>query len=207
MIFVLPFVARLLHLPTGVGGAWIGTSEFADAAGFAAAQAYGDLAGHGASPARRDQSLFAFTLMKVVGRDVWIGIWAFVLAIVATTRWEQREPGRKANAARDLVALSEIRHRLPRRLAAHHLGHQRLQPRRLQQDRRAGARRADQGSAHLGLHLLLPQHRPDHAVPRSGARPAASRSLAFSAGVVVNVILGFILSAVSSHRIGRISAQ
>src|SRR5450755_4279791 len=36
MIFVLPFASRLLHLPAGVGGAWIGTSEFADAAGFAA---------------------------------------------------------------------------------------------------------------------------------------------------------------------------
>ena len=38
MIFVLPFAAAALHLPAGVGGAWIGTSEFADAAGFAAAQ-------------------------------------------------------------------------------------------------------------------------------------------------------------------------
>ena len=26
--------------------------------------------------------------MKVIGRDVWIGIWALVLSIVATTRWE-----------------------------------------------------------------------------------------------------------------------
>ena len=33
LIFVLPLVSRTLHLPTGVGGAWIGTSEFADAAG------------------------------------------------------------------------------------------------------------------------------------------------------------------------------
>ena len=97
MIFVLPVIARLLELPSGVGGAWIGTSEFADAAGIAAAQAYGGFAGHGIS-GTPDQSLFAFTLMKVVGRDVWIGIWAFILAIVATTRWEQRELGRKANA-------------------------------------------------------------------------------------------------------------
>jgi uncharacterized membrane protein YadS len=35
--------------------------------------------------------------MKVVGRDVWIGIWAFVLAIVATTHWEAKETGRKPN--------------------------------------------------------------------------------------------------------------
>ncbi|HXR87152.1 MAG TPA: putative sulfate exporter family transporter [Stellaceae bacterium] len=98
MIFLLPLVARLLELPSGVGGAWIGTSEFADAAGIAAAQAYGGFAGHGIA-GTPDQSLFAFTLMKVVGRDVWIGIWAFILAIIATTRWEQRELGRKANAA------------------------------------------------------------------------------------------------------------
>src|SRR4051812_47528185 len=42
MIFVLPFICYALHLPAGVAGAWIGTSEFADAAGLAAAQAYGD---------------------------------------------------------------------------------------------------------------------------------------------------------------------
>src|SRR5947208_7040515 len=38
MIFALPFAARSLGLSAGVAGAWIGTSEFADAAGFAAAQ-------------------------------------------------------------------------------------------------------------------------------------------------------------------------
>src|ERR1041385_7691813 len=70
MIFVLPFLAQALHLPAGVGGAWIGTSEFADAAGFAAAQTYGDLASHGAVAGTSDQSIFAYTLIKVVGRDV-----------------------------------------------------------------------------------------------------------------------------------------
>ncbi|HXW42877.1 MAG TPA: putative sulfate exporter family transporter, partial [Xanthobacteraceae bacterium] len=99
MIFVLPFAAEYLHLPAGVGGAWIGTSEFADAAGFAAAQTYGGLAAHGAVPGTNDQAVAAYTLIKVVGRDVWIGIWAFVLAIVATTRWERTEAGRKPEAA------------------------------------------------------------------------------------------------------------
>ncbi len=99
MIFFLPFAARALHLPAGVGGAWIGTSEFADAAGVAAAQTYGGLAGHDGIAGSSDQAIFAFTLMKVVGRDVWIGIWAFVLAIVATTRWESTGLGRKADAA------------------------------------------------------------------------------------------------------------
>jgi uncharacterized integral membrane protein (TIGR00698 family) len=91
MIFVLPFVAGALHLPSGVGGAWIGTSEFADAAGFAAAQTYGDLAAHGVVAGSSDQALFSYSLMKVVGRDVWIGIWAFVLAVIATTRWERTD--------------------------------------------------------------------------------------------------------------------
>jgi uncharacterized membrane protein YadS len=99
MIFVLPFVAQYLHLPAGVGGAWIGTSEFADAAGFAAAQTYGNIAGSGAVAGSSDQAVFAYTLIKVVGRDVWIGIWAFVLAIIATTQWERTETGRKPEAA------------------------------------------------------------------------------------------------------------
>jgi uncharacterized integral membrane protein (TIGR00698 family) len=89
MIFVLPFAADALHLSAGVGGAWIGTSEFADAAGFAAAQTYGAVAEHGNLGGTQDQAVWAFTLMKVVGRDVWIGIWAFVLALIATTRWER----------------------------------------------------------------------------------------------------------------------
>ncbi|HVJ53183.1 MAG TPA: putative sulfate exporter family transporter [Aliidongia sp.] len=97
MIFFLPFTAQWLHLSAGVGGAWIGTSEFADAAGIAAAQAYGGMVAQDGGSS--DQAVFAFTLMKVVGRDVWIGIWAFVLAIVATTRWEQTGLGRKARAA------------------------------------------------------------------------------------------------------------
>jgi uncharacterized integral membrane protein (TIGR00698 family) len=89
MIFVLPLVSRGLGLATGVAGAWIGTSEFADAAGLAAAQSYGGYAGNvpGISGSA-DAAVNAFTLMKVIGRDVWIGVWALVLSIVATTRWE-----------------------------------------------------------------------------------------------------------------------
>ncbi|MEM5329778.1 putative sulfate exporter family transporter [Paraburkholderia sp. JHI2823] len=94
MVFALPALSRSLGLPTGIAGAWIGTSEFADAAGIAAAQAYGDFARHatGAVAGAPDASLQAFVLMKVVGRDIWIGIWAFALAIVATVRWD-RETG------------------------------------------------------------------------------------------------------------------
>jgi uncharacterized integral membrane protein (TIGR00698 family) len=90
MIFVLPLVSRALGLSTGVAGAWIGTSEFADAAGLAAAQTYGGYAGNVPGIAGTpDAAVSAFTLMKVIGRDVWIGVWAFVLSLIATTRWER----------------------------------------------------------------------------------------------------------------------
>jgi len=107
-IFLLPLAARALSLPTGVAGAWIGTSEFADAAGLAAAQTYGGYAGHVPGIAgSADAAVNSFTLMKVIGRDVWIGVWAFVLAIVATTRWERTGIQSKPNA-------SEIWKRFPK---------------------------------------------------------------------------------------------
>jgi uncharacterized membrane protein YadS len=89
MIFALPLISRALGLSTGVAGAWIGTSEFADAAGLAAAQTYGGYAGNVPGIAgSADAAVAAFTLMKVIGRDVWIGAWAFALSLIATARWE-----------------------------------------------------------------------------------------------------------------------
>ena len=99
MIFVLPLAARSLHLSTGVAGAWIGTSEFADAAGLAAAQTYGGYAGNVPGIAgHADAAVSAFTLMKVIGRDIWIGVWAFVLSLIATTRWERTPVQSKSDA-------------------------------------------------------------------------------------------------------------
>jgi uncharacterized membrane protein YadS len=108
MIFVLPLVSRALGLATGVAGAWIGTSEFADAAGLAAAQTYGGHAGnvagiHGSA----DAAVSAFTLMKVIGRDIWIGVWALVLSIIATTRWE-------STVVRSRAGVGEIWRRFPK---------------------------------------------------------------------------------------------
>ncbi|WP_214071774.1 putative sulfate exporter family transporter [Mucilaginibacter sp. dw_454] len=91
LIFTLPFVCRLLNLPTGVAGAWIGTSEFADAAGLAAAQSYGGLAGSHIVAGTADQAIAAYTLIKVIGRDVWIGIWSLALALISVTYWERNE--------------------------------------------------------------------------------------------------------------------
>lgn len=78
MIFVLPVLARFIGLEPGATGAWIGTSEFADAAGFAAAAAVG-----------HEAAIQAFTLMKVIGRDIFVGIWALVAAILSVTIWEK----------------------------------------------------------------------------------------------------------------------
>jgi uncharacterized membrane protein YadS len=108
MIFALPLISRGLHLATGVAGAWIGTSEFADAAGLAAAQTYGGYAGNVPGiEGSANAAVNAFTLMKVIGRDIWIGVWAFVLSIVATTRWETTDIRGRAGA-------SEIWRRFPK---------------------------------------------------------------------------------------------
>ena len=93
MIFFLPIASKAMGLHPGVAGAWIGTGEFADAAGYAAAQTI-------ASNTGTEAAIQTFTLMKVIGRDIWIGIWAFVLAIVSTTMWERASgaPGRSVGA-------------------------------------------------------------------------------------------------------------
>jgi len=87
MIFILPFACKALGLPPGVSGAWIGTSEFADAAGFAAAAAIGD-----------EAAVHTYTLMKVIGRDIWIGVWAFILSIISVTVWERRSGAERISA-------------------------------------------------------------------------------------------------------------
>ena len=92
MILVLPFASSAMGLHPGVAGAWIGTSEFADAAGFAAASTYGHMAGN------EDAAIKAFVLMKVIGRDLWIGIWSIVWAAIATIVWEKKETGQRPDA-------------------------------------------------------------------------------------------------------------
>jgi uncharacterized integral membrane protein (TIGR00698 family) len=95
MVIVLPFAIKALGIADGPGGAWIGTSEFADAAGMAAASSIGE------------QAQKTFTLMKVVGRDMFIGIWCFIMALISVTKWEKKEGGQKPKA-------SEIWYRFPK---------------------------------------------------------------------------------------------
>jgi len=98
MIFLLPLWAKLLGLDPGPAGAWIGTSEFADAAGFAAAEAIGD-----------ERAVKAFTLMKVIGRDMFVGVWALVVAVLSVTVWEN-----KTRAEAEKIDVAEIWRRFPK---------------------------------------------------------------------------------------------
>ncbi|MEG6513167.1 putative sulfate exporter family transporter [Desulforamulus ruminis] len=95
MIYSLPILIKIFDIPSGPAGAWIGTSEFADAAGIAAAAAI------------NEQAIATFTLMKVVGRDMFVGIWCFILALISITKWEKREDGTKPDA-------KEIWYRFPK---------------------------------------------------------------------------------------------
>ena len=92
------------HVTPGQAGAWVGTSEFADAAGFAVVAELATK--HGDSP------IHAFTLMKVIGRDIWIGIWAFVLSIISVLYWEKREA--RPDGPRGSIRASVIWERFPR---------------------------------------------------------------------------------------------
>ena len=195
MIFLLPLVSKALGLPTGVAGAWIGTSEFADAAGFAAAQTYSGYAGQAGITGTPEASVQAFTLMKVIGRDVWIGVWALVLSIIATTRWESNGIVQRADAG-------EIWRRFPKfvigffitsaiiTLAAKGLSYdaykKTLTPELVAplQGLRTWA------FTFCFLSIGLTTRLRDLAT--AGARPF----YAFTAGVVVNVIIGYILSTV-----------
>ena len=87
MIAILPVVAKNIGMEAGPAGAWIGTSEFADAAGFAAAEQYNSMAN---LPAGDDRAVKTFTLMKVVGRDMFVGLWALMAAILSVTLWEAK---------------------------------------------------------------------------------------------------------------------
>jgi uncharacterized membrane protein YadS len=194
LVFALPIAARLLHLPAGVGGAWIGTSEFADAAGLAAAQSYGGLVGeHSGITGTPDQAIQAYTLIKVVGRDAWIGIWAFVLSIISITVWERSDLTRSAQAA-------QIWWRFPKFILGFLLASL------LVTYATRGAPLADYNKIikpalvaplialrtwcftfcflSIGLSTRLREFAP------AGGRPA----IAFSIGVLVNLILGYFLS-------------
>jgi uncharacterized membrane protein YadS len=116
MVFGLAFATKAMvpaggaaatgffQVSPGEAGAWVGTSEYADAAGFAVVA---ELASqHGDGP------IHTFTLMKVIGRDIWIGIWAFVLSIVSVMYWDKGP--KEASGPRGRVGISVIWERFPK---------------------------------------------------------------------------------------------
>jgi len=195
MIFVLPLVARVLHLPTGVAGAWIGTSEFADAAGFAAAQAYGGYAGSVPGiDGTADAAVNAFTLMKVIGRDLWIGIWAFVLSIIAATRWE-------SNGIQGGAGAAEIWRRFPKFVIGFVLtsaliawvasSYSSADYNKILKPDLINPVKTLRTWAFTFCFLSIGLSTRWRDLASTGTKPV----IAFSAGVLVNVVLGFALSA------------
>ncbi len=195
MIFALPLVSRALHLPAGVGGAWIGTSEFADAAGLAAAQSYGGLAGPATGiTGTADQALAAYTLIKVIGRDAWIGIWSFVLAFIAVTRWE------RADGVQSKARAGEIWERFPKFILGFLIasalttllvrGYSLGDYNKLVKPSLIAPLTALRTWAFTFSFLSIGLTTRVREFAAAGSKPF----LAFTAGVVVNVALGYVLS-------------
>src|ERR1700742_2005723 len=195
-IFALPLVSRTLHLPTGVGGAWIGTSEFADAAGLAAAQSYGGLAGKDPNIAgTAEQALASYTLIKVIGRDIWVGIWAFVLALISVPVWERSETNSK-------VQVGQIWWRFPKfiigflvasvltTLLVH--GHTLAEYNKLVKPSLIAPITSLRTWAFTFSFLCIGLTTRFRELANAGAKPL----VAFTIGVIVNVILGYILSVI-----------
>ena len=195
-IFALPLVARTIQLPTGVAGAWIGTSEFADAAGLAAAQSYGGLAGtHLGISGTAEQAVASYTLIKVIGRDIWIGIWSLVLALISVTVWERSETNSKVQAG-------QIWWRFPKFVIgfliasvlttliihAHTLGdyNKVVKPVLITPIISLRTWAFTFSFLSIGLTTRLRE------LATVGSKPV----IAFTAGVIINVILGYILSVV-----------
>jgi uncharacterized membrane protein YadS len=108
MILALSMIVKWMvpaPISPGEAGAWTGTSEFADAAGFAVVAELSDVIESGAIRGvdgellNPDDPINTFTLMKVIGRDIWIGIWCLILAVVSVIFWEKHEASQKAVGA------------------------------------------------------------------------------------------------------------
>jgi uncharacterized integral membrane protein (TIGR00698 family) len=183
MIFALPVAARQLGLAAGPAGAWIGTSEFADAAGFAAAAALGD-----------ERAIKTFTLMKVVGRDMFVGLWALVVAFLSVTVWE-----RKSAAEAERVGTGEVWRRFPKFILGFFAASLVVTVILASVDARIGTRFSKEaigplktlrGWAFTWTFLSIGFTTRFRELTRFGWRPFA----AFALGVLVNVPLGYWLS-------------
>lgn len=184
MVFLLPVVCRALGLSDGASGAWIGTSEFADAAGMAAAAQFGDGA------------ITTFTLMKVVGRDIFVGVWAFILAIISVTMWEKSD---SADGTRQKPSAGVIWERFPKFVLGFFIASILITVVTLSVAPDIAATMDKQvlspikglrGWAFILCFLCIGLTTRFKALAATGWKPFA----AFTCGVVVNVLLGFLFS-------------
>lgn len=144
---------------------------------------------------RTPSAIFAYTLIKVVGRDVWIGIWAFVLAIIATTQWDRGAPGNKPSAA-------EIWWRFPKFVIGFVLasllitavtsGLSLADYNRLAVPTLVGPIKDLRTWAFIFCFLSIGLTTRFGELANAGKKPF----IAFSAGAIVNLIVGFLLSAI-----------
>jgi uncharacterized membrane protein YadS len=194
MIVLLPLLAHAWYLPAGSAGAWIGSSEYADAAGFAAVQVYNGLLRGGALAGSPDQALWAFTLVKVLGRDMWIGVWAAAISLYAVLRWDSTE-GRRLEPA-------QIWHRFPKFIIGFVIASilitwvdQTISVadfNDIARPRLIGPLEALRNLTFtLGFLSIGASMRLRSLVPVGG-----NAFIAFATGVVVNLVLGFVLSAI-----------
>ena len=131
----------------------------------------------------------------MIGRDVWIGIWAFVLAIVATTQWERVESGRKPDAV-------EIWRRFPKFIIGFLVAslfltfvttrYSLADYNKTVVPTLVGPIKDLRTWAFIFCFLSIGLTTRFRELASAGTKPF----LAFSAGAIVNVIIGFVLSAV-----------
>ncbi len=130
--------------------------------------------------------------MKVVGRDIWIGVWAFVLSIVAATLWKSQD-GQNEGAG-------QIWRRFPKFVIGFLVasliitlvsrGYNYADYRKLVLPSLVTPLQALRTWAFTFTFLSIGLTTRVRDFAAVGARPF----MAFTAGVIVNVILGFILS-------------
>jgi uncharacterized integral membrane protein (TIGR00698 family) len=187
MIFFIPSFSRMLNLHPATVGAWVGSSEFADAAGFAAAVAYGKMVGN------EEAAVRAFTLMKVIGRDIWLGIWSFAFALIACLKWEKEECGTRPEA-------SEIWWRFPKFVLGFFVasviitiitsGYSQVDYNKIIKPELISPIKNLRSWAFIFCFLSIGLTTRFRELASAGKKPF----WAFTIGVVVNAVLGFVLS-------------
>lgn len=197
MVILLPPLCRYLGLDMGVAGAWIGTSEFADAAGLAAAQSLGS-----------ERAVASFTLIKVIGRDMFVGIWAVLVAFCSIALWSKSANKENAvtihshtdsQAITSKVSISAIWERFPKFilgfivasiLGTLFLALLSLDSQKLYQKEALGFVKELRNWIFVWTFLCIGLSTEFKKILQVGLKPF----VAFSLGVAINLPLGFILS-------------